>query len=64
MKRTIIYAKCIVVDDDVVSHYRSVVDALSALEDAAQSYGWGEVKVVEDDFGDPPQFSQAPYPYD
>lgn len=61
MKRAVIYVKCIVVETDETAFYRDVANALEALEDAAQSYGWGEVKVTDD--GELPQFDTPPNDY-
>ena len=56
--RAVIFAKAIIVEEDLETFYKTVAVAMQVIEEAVQAYGWGEMLVAEGnqlpEFSDPP----------
>ena len=61
--RAVIFAKAIIVEEDLVYFYKTVAAALEVIEEAVETYGWGEALVVEGnqlpEFSDPPECQRS-----
>ena len=59
--RGVIYTKTVIAEDNARTFYTAMSEAIEALEEAGQMYGWAQAQVSEND--DIPKFDELTIEY-